>query len=337
LRIHGPFHSFDAYLEGMKVLPIVLPTAGLRQWTTGAVVPLIPSPKAATVFLKMYEQPRLDASGRWQFRPIQGDLNATTGKTHMVMEPKSVEGLWPVYKGASFNLWQPNTGEVYAWAKPAAITKVLQDKRLTAVGKSNSVFFALGATWAHDKSTLPCLRPRIAFRDVARATDSRTVICALIPPEVVVSHTAPYLLRVAGDERDEAYLLGVMSSIPFDWMARRIVETHVTFDLFNAFPVPRPDRPSTLWEVVVNTAGRFAAVDDRYSTWAEQLSVPVGSIGSTDREPLIGRLDAAVALLYGLDPDQVTILYETFHEGWNYRPRLAATLDAMADLSGANA
>ena len=46
-----------------------------------------------------------------------------------------------------------------------------------------------------DRRTLPALRPRIAFRDVARATDSRTMIAAVARPiplaAAVISATLP--------------------------------------------------------------------------------------------------------------------------------------------------
>ena len=334
IAMHGPYNSFEAYQAGMREPPVIIPTAGLREWTTGASLPLIPSPASADVFLQMRAHPRFDSGSPWRLRPVQGDLNATTGKGHMLMDPKSTVGLWPVYKGGSFNTWQPDTGEVYAWAKPAAVTNVLQAKRRSAVSKSNSVFFDLGAKWAADKSTLPCLHPRIAFRDVARATDNHTVICALIPPDVVVNHTAPYLLRIEGDQRDEAFVLGVMSSLPFDWYARRVVEQHLTFDLLNAFPLPRPNRSSALRQEVVTIAGRLAAVDHRYAAWASTVGVPVASVSASEKPLLLARLDAAVALLYGLGRGQTATLYETFHEGWDHHERLTAVLAAMDDLTG---
>lgn len=335
VAVHGPYRSAEAYERGMREPAIELPVDGLTTWTTGAVLPLIPSRSAAEVFIQMRQHPRFDSHPRATFRPVQGDLNATTGRPHMVMEPRSTAGLWPVYKGGSFNLWNPDAGDVYAWAKPAAITKVLQERRVASARRANSVFYALGAKWAADKSTLPCLHPRIAFRDVARATDSRTVICSLLPPETIVQHSAPYLVRTAGDELDEAFLLGVMSSIPFDWQARLIVEQHVTFDLLNAFPVPEADRESNLWREVVTISGRLAAVDARYSDWAKAVGVEVGSVTSADRPAVLARLDAAVALLYGLTADQVRVLFETFHEGWAYQERLAAVHAAMEQLAGA--
>ena len=49
----------------------------------------------------------------------------------------------------------------------------------------------------------------------------------LVPGEVVLTNAAPYLLFVEGTARDEAYLLGVLSSMVLDWYARRVVETEL--------------------------------------------------------------------------------------------------------------
>jgi len=236
-------------------------------------------------------------------------------------------GLWPVYKGASFNLWKPDTGVRYASADPEKVLEALQAKRLRQQRHTSSVFSEFPREWAEDPETLPCLRPRIAFRDIARATDSRTVIAALVPPARVITNQAPYLLWPVGDERDEAYLLGVLCSIPLDWCARRVVETHVNFHVFNGFPIPRPDRDDPLRLRTEIIAGRLAAVDDRYADWAQAVGVECGTVTDEEKPSLIAELDAVVAHLYELDEDDVTHIFETFHVGWDYSPRLAAVLD----------
>ncbi len=334
IAMHGPFRSLAAYRTGMNQGAVVLPAAGVREWTTGASLPLIPGPDAGRVFLKLREQPRLDDDEGFSFRPVQGDLNATTGKKHMILDPEDTERLWPVYKGGSFNLWTPRTGDVYAWVDPETIVGLLRDKRASAASKSNSVWYGMPTDWLTDPDSLPCLHPRIAFRDVARATDSRTVIAALVPGHVVVNHKAPYLLRKAGDERDEAFLLGVLSSLPFDWYGRRLVENSVTFDLLNAFPVPRPDPLDPLRLRVIDLAGRLAAVDDAFSTWADAVGVSVASINSAaQRADTIAELDAAVSRLYGLTGDDLKVIYETFHEGWDCTERLSAVLAHFEEMA----
>ena len=138
--------------------------------------------------------------------------------------------------------------------------------------------------------------------------------------------TAPYLLWPLGDERDQAYLLGVLCSLPLDWYARRFVETHMNFFVFNPLPVPRPARDDARWRRVVQLAGQLAAVDERFADWAQAVGVPCGPLDALDKPAHIHELDAVVAHLYGLTERQLIHLFETFHEGWDYQDRLETTL-----------
>jgi hypothetical protein len=333
VRLRGPYASLAAYRKGGGAKPVEFPVSDFRGWATGAAFPLLPTPESGEVFLKLRAHPRFDdRSHPWRARPI-AELHATGDKHEMIVDPESTDGLWPVYKGASFNLWEPDTGEYYAWADPDHVRKILKEKRVRQQRRERSAFSEFDRTWASDPATLPCLFPRIAFRDVARATDSRTMILALCPPQIVLNHTAPYLLWPRGDERDQAYTLGVLSSIPFDWYTRRVVETHVTFEILGALPIPNPDRADPVRRRVEEFSGRLAAPDDRFTGWAEAVGVPVGSAATPDeRADLTTQLDAAVALLYGLEESDVTHILETFHVGWDYRPRLEAVLGHLREL-----
>ena len=44
---------------------------------------------------------------------------------------------------------------------------------------------------------------------------------------------------------------------------------------------------------------------------------------------MIHELDAVVGHLYGLSESQLTHIFETFHEGWDYTDRLKATLQHL--------
>ena len=129
-----------------------------------------------------------------------------------------------------------------------------------------------------------------------------------------------------GNECDEAYLLGVLCSIPLDWYARRFVETNVNFFILNPFPIPRPSRESNLWKRAVHLAGRLACPDDRFSDWASKVGVDYGRLDELEKKAMIYELDAVVAHLYDLSEDQVKHIFETFHEGWSYQDRLDQTL-----------
>jgi hypothetical protein len=150
---------------------------------------------------------------------------------------------------------------------------------------------------------------------------------ALVPPEIVLNNTAPYLLMPSRRPQDEAFVLGVFCSIPFDWATRRIVETHVNFHILESLPLPRQGSTHPLRQRVVEIAGTLAAVDERYKDWAAAVDVPIGGVASDEREPWLAELDAGVSLLYGLDDNQVRVIYSTFHEGWDYERRLVGVLE----------
>lgn len=310
----GPFRSLSDYGAGCASAALDLPSAGLLEWTSGAAFPAIPSRAAGAVFFKMRDQAGLGDEATLDFRPVQGDLNATTGKRFMELEPDDTSGLWPVYSGAGLNLWEPDTGKRYAWAKPAVVLPELLKRQHTASRRQSSAFHGL-STEPIGVAELPCQHPRIAWRGIARASDSRTVICSLVPPQTILQHTASFFVNVCGDSRAEAFLLGLLSSTPLDWYARCFVEIHVDFHVINAFPVPASAPGTEHNDRVGEIAGRLAAVDDRFSDWAAEVGVPVGSVTSqAEKDDLIAELDAVVAHLYGLNRGDLEIIWGTFYD-----------------------
>ena len=136
--------------------------------------------------------------------------------------------------------------------------------------------------------------------------------------------------------KDQAFLLGVLASIPLDWYARRFVETHLNFHVFNPFPIPRPARDNPLWQRTVALAGRLACPDKRFAKWAKAVGVEYGKLDAAEKDDMIAELDAVVAHLYGLSESHLTHIFETFHEGWDYQPRLKAVLKHYKAWAGKN-
>ena len=320
LALRGPFDSLAAFQSGRERPSAAVSAAEAATWTEAASLPLLPTELSLEIFLLMRRHPRLDLNteASWRARPYQ-ELNATNDKSLMDLRSATrPKGYWPVMKGESFDLWQPDRGPdyYYAWADPKKVVAHLQAKRQRAARNPHSPFAEFPSQWIRKIKTLPCLAPRIAFRDVARATDSRTVIAALVPPRVFLTNKAPYFLWPRGDASDQAYLLGILSSLILDWYARRIVETNVNFHVLNAFPIPRVGRESRLWGRVVELAGRLAAVDKRLARWAKQVGVDCGPIDPPTWWDMICELDAVVAHLYGLQEKHLLHIFETFHVGW---------------------
>ena len=241
---------------------------------------------------------------------------------------KCPEGFWPVYKGKSFDLWEADRNEYYAWADPKIVLPWLQEKRIRSYSSSrDSVHKEFSKKYISDKNSLAPLKAKIAFRLITNRTNSRTMICALTPPKVFHSNSSQIIMFPKGDNKDEAFLLGVLSSIPLDWYARRFVELNFNFFLFNPLPIPRPGRENNLWLRIVNLAGRLACPDERFKEWAEKIGVDFGPLEADIKNEMIFEIDALVSHLYELNEKQLIHIYETFHKGWNYEERLEKVLN----------
>lgn len=174
---------------------------------------------------------------------------------------------------------------------------------------------------------LPLTTARIAYRRYCNQENQRTFHTALVPPSTPLVDGAPYLYNVNDDQRAEAYLLGILSSIPFDWFVRLIVERNITFDVLETLPIPQPATYPALAARVEEISGRLSATDDRFAAWAREVGVPVGAVtAAEERESLVSELDALASLMYGLSERQVELIFGSFRRGWNFQDRLDAVL-----------
>jgi hypothetical protein len=324
VSFNGPFLDEGQFL-GSRDRLVSFSSADFLSWSETAAFPSLADHAAAEVFAQISSHPGALADrpdfAYWPFRELDSSLDKSL---YVFTDKPPTEDFTPILTGASFSLWNPNFGEPYAWADRAGLRKHLGDKLKRAVANSRSAHFGLD----YREDALPLDEARIAFRDIVRSTDSRTSIACLIPPGSATVEMAPTLVRKRGDSTTDAYLLGFLSSIPFDWIARKWVEGHMKFGVLAPLPVPILDRESNLGARISEVSGRLAATDDRFKDWASDLGVPVGAASEESiKFALVSELDALVSISYGLSRKQVEHVFETFHRGWDYTPRLESVLE----------
>ena len=83
----------------------------------------------------------------------------------------------------------------------------------------------------------PFLRPRLAYRDVASATNRLTLIAALLPPRTVSTHTV-FCLRTVLPAGRQHLLCGLLNSFIVNFLVRLRVTTHVGTHVVEKLPVP---------------------------------------------------------------------------------------------------
>ncbi len=331
VTIRGPYTSLQAYREGSSRPAVQFSPESIMSWTDTNALPLLPSDASVDIFARIRTAPRLDdpTQGGWRVhahRELDSSLDKKDRGGVIEFGEKRSEGMWPVLTGASFNYWDPTNGHVYGWAdKDRTLAQLLESRRNSA-RRQDSAFAHLSARQLDDIRTLSAFSPRVVFRKLARDNDSRTLISALVPARVFLIEACPYFVFQSGTERDQAFLVGILSSRIADWYARRFVERNVSFHIVSALPIPRPPTSDEHAIRVVELAGRLGAPDDRFKDWAKAVGVQWGPLDPATKEAMIYELDAVVAHLYGLSREQLIHIFETFHEGWDYHSRMNSTL-----------
>jgi hypothetical protein len=128
-------------------------------------------------------------------------------------------------------------------------------------------------------------RPRLAYRDVASATNRLTLIAAIVPAEAVTTHTL-FCLKTPLPVQRQRVLCALLNSFVANYLVRLRVNTHVTIAITSRLPVPfvGEDDP---------TAHRLAQLAARLS----EASTPVEEMNEYIE------LQALVARLYQLSPE----------------------------------
>lgn len=154
----------------------------------------------------------------------------------------------------------------------------------------------------------------LAFREVARSTDSRTVIAAILPRQAITTYTLR--LDVGSSENIKLYLLSIFNSFTFDFAARLSTNLHLS-TTYKILPIPRLTSGNPFFDALVPRAARLTCTTHHFADlWQQVMGAPWDeSTGATDpaeRQRLRDEIDALVAHLYGLSRDDFAHILGTF-------------------------
>jgi hypothetical protein len=173
IPIRGPYADEERFEEGVNQSPHYFSVESALGWMGSARFPLLPpEPMAVEAFGVLDQKPRLDYydGESWRARPHR-ELDSSMDKVaddgtrimHFIDDPP--DDYWPVLKGGSFRIWQPDTGVRYAWSDPDIVKDYLQEKRENSYqyAGSRSAFYEMDEDWVNAQETLPCFEPRVVF------------------------------------------------------------------------------------------------------------------------------------------------------------------------------
>ena len=272
----------------------------------GWLTPRIRSQQEADLLAKLRMGSRfpLGPRDRWKCFPV-AELHETNDRGFWQDKQRG----WPLWKGESFDQYDPHG----ASARPCPASTRLWKTVLKPRPGQNSVLAESTQPSKRRQAVAAELdRSRVAFRDVARYDDSRTVKACLVPPKLFLTNKAPYLAFLNGNETAQAACLGMLNSLPFDWQARRYVETNLNFFILEALSVPDLDEGD--YAEIAAAAARLSAADRRFVPFATAVGVEHGRLSTAQRQDLRVEIDARVARSWKLtETDLETIFMDFTH------------------------
>jgi hypothetical protein len=328
LKVSGPFSSKNDFLTLSNQVNEIENTEFLT-WSTTAAFPMLPTIQSVEILLQMRKSPALNQHDEFEYQPVQGDFNVSTDR-EVISKERDSKSKFPVFMGSAYSLWNSKFGEPFGYVNALFIDELLERAKRGST-TNRSAYSGVNVTKRKD---LAMSSARIAFRLITNQTNTRTGIFCLVPPGVVLGHGSPYLYRRKGNAQSDAFLLGILASIPFDWYARRWVELNFTFELLKPMPIPRFDINDKRVKRLIEIATTLAYCEESFAPWVAETNVKA-SLRSPGDPGLdaIAEADALSALLFGLSRKQLEHIFETFHRGWDYSSRISVTLGFFDEWS----
>lgn len=154
----------------------------------------------------------------------------------------------------------------------------------------------------------------MGWRDIALRSVERTVIASVIPRVGVGNQMPLMLFNRQEDESVYAALLGNLSSLVFDFVARhKVGGTHLNFFIYKQLPVLPPGRyTSADIAFIVPRVLELTYTTRDLSAWAKDLGYdgPPFAWVPLRRAQLRSELDAYYARLYGLTRDELRYILD---------------------------
>lgn len=284
------------------------------------------------------------------------ELHATNDKG--IFKENRDEGDLPLYKGAC--IWQydsrywDRTGKKenapQYWLNPAEFDSYLQDTEINRLiaevyeqiesknlkgTKENNVLSALKLLYRQElQKFIKTDRHyfRICFRDIARDTDERTLIAAVIPPNISAQHTLflsiPKKYKLNNDkvlvEENSInrifFLQSIFNSLVIDWIIRFSTAIHVSKTYLMRLPIPQPTDDeldaNPIYAQLVKNSLLLSYFNNKkaFKPLLERFEIQTKDVPSSEKNALALRAmnDILVANLYGITKNDMQTVLKGF-------------------------
>jgi hypothetical protein len=294
-----------------------------------------------------------------QWLDFRNELHMTSDKVLFI--EKTAPGLLPLYEGKMVWQYSHVLDAPQYWLDEQAFDQRLHSKELHRMAQDLGVPKAKVVQHAtairYDREFV-----RLGFREIARDTDERSLIFALLPKNCGYGHTLfanaakTYVFDADGRVKVQTvsplrllFALAWFNSLPVDWLARFMIQIHISKTYLYRLPMPKPTddeiRSTPAYAQLAKNAllltlaapspasqmtGGRQAWDD-FCELAPLFGVQQADLPLTAKaqDSLRVQNDHLVAQLYGISPAELAHLLQSFKVMAHKRPEYMALLVSM--------
>lgn len=167
---------------------------------------------------------------------------------------------------------------------------------------------------------------RLVFRDIARNTDYRSIICGIIPPQQTYGNTLQgsipkkYIFKNGKVEIEEfsieklLFVQAVLNSLVVDYIIRFLIDIHVNKTYLMRLPIPQPSdeelSANKVYQKLIKNAlllnlantTNLEELKKKVSFKIEKSEIPTNQ---KQKDKLQAENDLLIAELYGLTKEQL--------------------------------
>ena len=159
---------------------------------------------------------------------------------------------------------------------------------------------------------------RVAHRRIASATNERTLISAIVPPNAACEINATVILLTGTEQQSpKLYVCALLNSFVLDFVIRYKVSTTLNMFYLYQLPLPRLNPGDPYFDAIIPRAARLTCTRGEFGDlWREVMGEAwderKGATDPAERQRLRDEIDALVAQLYGLTRAEFEHILGTF-------------------------
>lgn len=158
---------------------------------------------------------------------------------------------------------------------------------------------------------------RIGIRAVARETDRRALIATLLPKNSVAANSLLMQKNMAESSLEESlFILGILNSYTLDFVLRKLITINVNQTYLKQLPIP-PMTNTPFAVDLIQLVKRLLMLNGEKYKEIDTL-LPGTIFSDFSYEELIAEINARVAIIYGLEREELINLLRTF-ESTNHK------------------